>query len=224
MDDAARRVFDDRRVFTYRELAAVPVTECGDAIVPMVDDAAAGIRIGKLDSPWVRAGVFDRLRAAARALRARDPSLHLKVVSAHRMMARQRAAYAHYTEQFGRKHPHLDAEALAEFVHQHVAVPSVAGHPTGGAIDLTLANEAGEVDMGAAYGDFSNQLFHAFAEGLTEAQRANRALLREVMVGAGFAPFNGEWWHFSYGDAEWAAVWTQPTALFRQIEDPEKGI
>jgi D-alanyl-D-alanine dipeptidase len=224
MDDAARRVFDDRRVFTYRELAAVPVTECGDRIVPMVDDLAAGIRTGTLDSPWVRAGVFDRLRSAAKALRSRNPGLHLKVVSAHRMMARQRAAYAHYTEQFGREHPHLDAEALAEFVHQHVAVPSVAGHPTGGAIDLTLADETGEVDMGAAYGDFSNQLFHAFAEGLTEAQRANRALLREIMVGAGFAPFNGEWWHFSYGDAEWAAVWEQPAALFRQIEDPAKGV
>jgi D-alanyl-D-alanine dipeptidase len=34
------------------------------------------------------------------------------------------------------------------------------------------------------------------------------------MVAAGFAPFYGEWWHFSYGDREWAAVYGEPAALY----------
>jgi len=44
--------------------------------------------------------------------------------------------------------------------------------------------------------------------------------LREAMVRAGFAPFNGEWWHFSYGDPEWAALWGEPAALYKQLEKP----
>ena len=128
------------------------------------------------------------------------------------------AAIALKAEAVGVQKSGLDA--LMEYVHLHVAVPDVAGHPTGGAIDLTLADENDALDMGSAYGDFSTPLYHAFAEGTTEAQRANRMLLRQVMVEAGFAPFTGEWWHFSCGDREWAAIWDQPAALYEQLEEP----
>lgn len=220
MDAAARRVFDDRRIFTYRELAAVPVADCGEPLVAMQADAAAGVEVGTLDFPWVRAGARDRLSAAGHALRRRDPRLHLKVWCAYRSLARQRKGYAHYLAEFGRSRPELDRDALIEFVHLHVAVPDVAGHPTGGAIDLTLATEDDALDMGGGYGDFTSALLHTFADGTTAAQRANRLLLREVMVEAGFAPFNGEWWHFSYGDREWAAVWGRDAAIYEQRDDP----
>lgn len=220
MDDAARRVFDDCRLFSYRELAAVPVAECGEPLVAMESDPVSGVRTAKLAFPWIRAGALDRLRRAGRALRRRDGRLHLHVFETYRSLARQRQGYEHYLAEFGNSRPELDRDALIEFVHLHVAVPDVAGHPTGGAIDLTLASDDGPLDMGSAYGDFSTPLYHAFAEGTTEPQRANRMLLREVMVEAGFAPFTGEWWHFSYGDREWAAIWGRDAALYRQVEDP----
>jgi len=40
------------------------------------------------------------------------------------------------------------------------------------------------------------------------------------MVEAGFAPFTGEWWHFSYGDREWAAIWGRDAAIYEQLESP----
>ena len=220
MDDSARRIFDDRHLFSYRELAAVPVAECGEPLVAMETEAAAGIRTTKLALPWIRSGALDRLRLAGRVLLRREPRLHLRVLETYRSLARQRKGYEHYLAEFGRTRPELDREALMEYVHLHVAVPDVAGHPTGGAIDLTLADESGALDMGSAYGDFSTPLYHAFAEGTTEAQRANRMLLRQVMVEAGFAPFTGEWWHFSYGDREWAAIWGRDAAIYEQLESP----
>ena len=75
--------------------------------------------------------------------------------------------------------------------------------------------------MGTAYADWASPLITTFAEGLTPAQQENRALLRRAMVAAGFAPFNGEWWHFSYGDREWALVWDAPAALYTQLPEPE---
>jgi D-alanyl-D-alanine dipeptidase len=38
------------------------------------------------------------------------------------------------------------------------------------------------------------------------------------MLGVGFAPFDGEWWHFSYGDKEWAAYYNKPNAVYEQID------
>ena len=220
MDDSTRRVFEDRHLFSYRELAAVPVAECGEPLVAMTADPASGLATAKLAWPWIRSGALDRLRRAGHTLRRREPKLNLLVLETYRSLARQRKGYEHYLAEFGRTRPELDRDALMEYVHLHVAVPDVAGHPTGGAIDLTLADENDALDMGSAYGDFSTPLYHAFAEGTTEAQRANRMLLRQVMVEAGFAPFTGEWWHFSYGDREWAAIWDQPAALYEQLEEP----
>jgi D-alanyl-D-alanine dipeptidase len=42
-------------------------------------------------------------------------------------------------------------------------------------------------------------------------------LLRSVMLQAGFAPFDGEWWHFSYGDREWAYYYKKKYALYSQV-------
>jgi D-alanyl-D-alanine dipeptidase len=45
----------------------------------------------------------------------------------------------------------------------------------------------------------------------------NRQILRACMIKAGFAPFDGEWWHFSFGDREWACYFNQPTAIYSQL-------
>ena len=45
----------------------------------------------------------------------------------------------------------------------------------------------------------------------------NRMLLRKVMMQAGFAPYDGEWWHFSYGDKEWAYYYKKKRYLYPQV-------
>jgi D-alanyl-D-alanine dipeptidase len=39
---------------------------------------------------------------------------------------------------------------------------------------------------------------------LSARQQKNREILQAAMLGAGFASFQSEWWHFSYGDKTWA--------------------
>lgn len=41
-------------------------------------------------------------------------------------------------------------------------------------------------------------------------------LLRDCMLRVGFAPFDGEYWHFSYGDREWAFLTGAPASLYNQ--------
>lgn len=110
-------------------------------------------------------------------------------------------------------------DTLDVYVHNFVAVPDIAGHPTGGALDLTLVTLDGfSVDMGTGIADYSDEeRIQTYAKGLTDEQRENRRILHDAMVAEGFAPFYGEWWHFSYGDREWAAFYKK-TALYGAVD------
>ncbi|MEH6437097.1 M15 family metallopeptidase [Massilia sp. DD77] len=82
-------------------------------------------------------------------------------------------------------------------------------HSFGMALDITLLDAQGrELDMGTGFDDMSNLSHPALEEGflqagrLTDTQVANRRLLREAMLQAGFLGINTEWWHFDCGDRE----------------------
>lgn len=94
---------------------------------------------------------------------------------------------------------------------QYVANPhSKTGsiHNYGCAIDLTLSDAVGKaLDLGTPFDFFGEtaeprheaRLLEAAA--LDHAALANRLLLREVMVRAGFYPLAHEWWHFNCATA-----------------------
>lgn len=82
-------------------------------------------------------------------------------------------------------------------------------HSYGMALDITLLDEQGrELDMGTGFDDMTNLSHPALEEGflitgeLSDEQVANRRLLREAMLQAGFFGINTEWWHFDCGDRE----------------------
>jgi zinc D-Ala-D-Ala dipeptidase len=215
METAAHPNIAARRIFTFAELAAVPA---GSSDEPLVAATAyhPGIAAAPVESATlvVRDTVARMLAAAADRLGERGAML--KVADGHRPAARQERYFAEASGMLRTRHPELDEAELREAVHALCAVPEVAGHPTGGAVDVTAVGQDGtDLDMGCALGDFDNLArIPTFAPGLTDAQRRNRALLHAAMVAAGFAPFYGEWWHFSYGDREWAAFYEQPAALY----------
>jgi D-alanyl-D-alanine dipeptidase len=81
-----------------------------------------------------------------------------------------------------------------------VARPSdyARSHESGRSVDVTLAvaHYGWLVDMGTNFDDFTPRA-HAYAtDGVTAAQQANRARLRDAMKAGGLTPYSGEWWHF----------------------------
>lgn len=73
-----------------------------------------------------------------------------------------------------------------------------SGHSRGSTIDLTIVNkETGvDVDMGSLFDFFGDISFYDTSL-ITKTQKANRAILKEVMVKQGFKPYSKEWWHFT---------------------------
>lgn len=95
------------------------------------------------------------------------------------------------------------ARAMVEWAHasgnswmvEQGYISETSRHSLGCAIDLTLVDGGGNaLDMGTAWDTFSPASHSANASG---AVAANRALLRDPLVAAGWLPARTEWWHFS---------------------------
>ena len=108
-------------------------------------------------------------------------------------------------------------DIVPEGKHVFVADPAKGSrHNRGCAVDLGLYDlKTGAVSpMPSRYDEMSARAFPDFAGG-TDAERANRALLRTAMEREGFTINDSEWWHFDYRD------WTDypiGTISFTQIE------
>ena len=77
-------------------------------------------------------------------------------------------------------------------------IASKSGHTRGSTVDLTIIDLATEkeLDMGSPY-DFFGDKSHVHHKNITAKQKANRLLLRNLMLTNGFNPYQSEWWHFT---------------------------
>ncbi|TSA45438.1 hypothetical protein D4R52_02495 [bacterium] len=158
---------------------------------------------------WVRETVAEKLYATNIVCRSQRPKWQLFVTYGFRTLEIQeryfQSAQHNVRIKAREEHIKLTEREIVQEAHRRCADPRVAGHPTGGAVDVTIwdmeRNKA--VDMGGEIYDFGPKSFFSCAD-LTDTQRRNRSYLRRLMMCVGFAPFDGEWWHFSFGDREWA--------------------
>lgn len=146
-------------------------------------------------------------REAAAALRQvsddlREKGLRLVIYDAYRP---QRAV-----DHFVRWAEDLSAESMKAVFYPGVDkrelfergfIARRSGHSRGSTVDLTLMDEGSgtPLDMGGPF-DFFGELSHPDYAGVTEAQKANRNLLRDAMLRRGFRPLSTEWWHFTLRD------------------------
>jgi D-alanyl-D-alanine dipeptidase len=75
------------------------------------------------------------------------------------------------------------------------------------------------IDVYSPYDRYSAAPTYAY--GLTKEAEANRMVLVEAMLGAGFSNCRDEWWHYSYGDAGWAVRAGETSCIYGLAELPE---
>ena len=194
----------------------VEIIECGDPLCELRPGAGLLLDAQAFDGrkALVRRGVLARLNQARSLL---PQGLVLKVHDAYRPLEAQRAAWERSVREIRTQFPEAPGKEIVRLAGMRVANPSeggFGGHQTGGAVDVTLADEAGrELDMGGRVAEYSattrtrNRL-------LSGAARENRAVLLRAMAGAGFVNYPAEWWHYCFGDRMWAAYGRHPHALY----------
>ena len=178
----------------------------------------------------VRETVYKKLRAADAALKKENPDWQLAVMYGYRSLDIQEKLFNQIKKELKPLYGNNESE-LTEAVHRKIAVPEVSGHPTGGAVHVLIYDfvKKAYLDFGVQDGDRetlndssrndSSRNDNSPNDNSAEARKAyydspeiapdsaakkNRKLLRDVMTAQGFAPYDGDFSHFSYGDKEWA--------------------
>jgi len=209
---------------TYRQLLSVKVKEVGEPLVRVKQIPFQYINImsdmKKIigNNIIVRKSVYQKLLEAQKILINKNPRYSLLIMYGFRTLEIQTNRFIKRLSLLCKTY-FANPIQLYEQVHRSVAVPEVAGHPTGGAIDICIIDNKTkkQIDFGSSAYDYSSKKYYVFSNQVTKKQTTSRVLLRSIMIKVGFAPYDGEWWHFSYGDREWAYYYKKPYAIYDQI-------
>ena len=211
----------EAQFLTYQDLISVPVIDCGEPLIDLgssrISTCSYTTEIDRNDDGiiWVRQSLVPILECAQIWLDTQVPGYKLQVFYGYRSPEIQRNSFQKIAASLGFSNT-LTSEQF-EIIHRFVAVPDVAGHPTGGAVDVTLIDASGTpLNMGTPPHAFEKDSY-SFSPYIARNEWMNRQILRAAMMSAGFAPFDGEWWHFSYGDREWAKYWQKTNAIYDQV-------
>ena len=155
---------------------------------------------------YVRESVLHKLYAANYEL-PKGYTLCLK--EGYRSKERQEKSFQKVFDEYRIKHKNKNYKEIIKLVSEYVAPIEVAGHPTGGAVDVVLLRNGKEVWMGTKFNDepsgtenrtYTNSVL------IDEEARRNRQILIRVMEIKGFINYPAEWWHWSFGDKYWAFI------------------
>lgn len=201
--------------------SAIPApTDCGE---PLLDPTSLCRRItyqgayrlqglpGAMEHCLLRETLCHKLAQAVNKL----PSEYsLLIFDALRPLPVQKAIYDQFRARILRERPNASPAEVELILDDFVAKPvkrlhRPAPHTTGGAVDLTLCKNGLPLDMGTGFDDFTvlaytDALEHDCPPGC-EAQRDHRRLLYHLMASVGLANYECEWWHYAYGERQWAA-------------------
>lgn len=123
-------------------------------------------------------------------------------------------------------YPNWSFEEVQQETLKYVAFPSIeegypAPHLTGGAIDLTLGDEAGNPrDLGTDFDEMNAKSATVYFENHpfeNEEAYKNRRLLFHSMTQAGFQNYEEEWWHYDFGNVTWAKKANAQAAIYGPI-------
>lgn len=85
---------------------------------------------------------------------------------------------------------------------EYVANPAKGSiHNRGGAVDITLVDSTGtELNMGTSFDFFGIEASHNYPK-FSKEIKANRKLLKRIMIKSQFNSFDSEWWHYNLKSA-----------------------
>lgn len=110
---------------------------------------------------------------------------------------------------------------LDEFVADPHRPDMTPPHNTGGSIDLTLfeVTTGNTLDMGSHFDESSKQSYTVALENSpNHPAHQLRRLLYNTMLKAGFSNLPSEWWHYDYGNQNWAFFKKMSHAYFGKIQ------
>jgi D-alanyl-D-alanine dipeptidase len=185
LNDVAPTIVLDMRYTTSENFIGTPIEGYINPVAIATKEAA--VALNNVQTDLQRFGLSLKIYDAYRPQRAID---HFVRWAKELIDVRKQTEY----------YPKVSKEVL----FQEGYIASKSGHSRGSTFDLTLVSidnkgAPRELDMGTPF-DFFDPKSGSEYEGLTVTQKANRLLLKTVMIKQGFKPYPKEWWHFTLKD------------------------
>ena len=172
---------------------------------------------GALPECYLRNEVFEKLIKAHEKL---PEGYKFVIFDGWRPIKVQKRLYKMIKEKLTKNYPSKNKEKIKKMATNYVALPSSkkespSPHTTGGAVDLSIVNKKGKLlNMGTEFDtankksniNFYEKKYENNTKLLKEENTIlkNRRLLYNVMISVGFTNFPKEWWHYDYGNQNWA--------------------
>lgn len=175
-----------------------------------------------ITSFFVRKTVAEKLQKVSEIL---PEGINLVLIEGYRTLKSQQESWDSKFNKLKFENPLWSDEQIEQQVRLVIAKPTpLANHHCGGAIDVTLAYEDGNLlDMGTPYPSeaMSNEWYKKFqmlSDEISDEQKLNRKILRDAMETQDFVWYPGEWWHYCWGDRMWAVYSNQKECFYGPIE------
>lgn len=173
-----------------------------------------------IDKCYLRKVVYDKLLEATHYL---PKGYSFKILDAYRPFELQKELYTTYYKKIVDEfdlHTY-SKEEKDRVINNFVALPNkneAPAHTTGSAIDLTLVKDSNDIDMGCSFDEFSGRSYTNYYIEKDKSIHSNRMILYNCMIKAGFTNIETEFWHYDYGNKNWAEK-TGNEIIFNEICD-----
>lgn len=219
----------------WQKIQEIPISECGEPLVSVGNTGRIRVNPvyfaqdieGAINSVLLRRSVADRLTQVVSLL---PETYGLEIFDGWRPIIVQRALRENMKHEIEKRHPEYNEVQVREVLDCFAADPDRAGMPlphlTGGSVDVGLFDirSGKSLDMGSEF-DTTGHLSYSDAlekegEYFSSARNLRRILIH-AMKEAGFSNLPTEWWHFDYGNQNWAYFTQQGNAVFGAVEEQD---
>ena len=156
--------------------------------------------------------VYERLKMASSNL---PDGYSLVILDAYRPFELQKELFDKYSKIIEKKF-HLEKYSELDknnFINKFVSIPdknSPPAHTTGGAVDVTLLYNGEYLDLGCKFDEFCDRTHTNYYKDYKDLEsiniHKNRMILYNSMIKAGFTNLESEYWHYDYGNKNWADI------------------
>jgi D-alanyl-D-alanine dipeptidase len=169
---------------------------------------------------YVRKSVANRLNKASKLL---PKGYYLKLRDAYRPIKFQEYYYKKTYRKLKKIYKNYSSKKLEKLLNSLVYPlnKDIPPHSTGGAVDVNLIRN---LKTGHIVKLSTSKLPRYEQNEITNKKipkniQKNREILYKAMTKAGFVNNTKEWWHYSFGDKDWAMLGNKKYAIYGQVPD-----
>lgn len=192
----------------------IPIEENNEPLVKL--NSIEGLKFKEEKSSYyVRKTIADKLKKINQQLY--KSGLGLFVRDTWRSSEKQKKSWDKEINRLKKLHPNKSAKDIEKMASVFVFPPGLSPHATGASVDVQIfdLNTGKVVDFGLK--GFRDELCYTDHPDIKGKARKHRQLLKKHFEEEDFSNYLLEYWHFSYGNAEWAAYKNKESAFYGAI-------